>query len=82
MSKFTAGFLFLAFLCFAVSARWWPRRRSRIEERRIRWRAVGQGVLLAASIVYSVYFVLSWNQPTQELDFLGDGPAAWWRGGC
>ena len=76
MSKFTAGILFLAFLCFAVSARWWPLAGLELKERRIRWRAAAQGVLLAASIVYAVYFVLSWNQPTQELDYLGDGPAA------
>ena len=34
------------------------------------------GILVAALVVYAVYFVLSWNEPTDSLGFLGHNMAA------
>ena len=76
LSKFTAGILLLAFVAVTLSLRWKPLPNLDKEARRIRLRATAQGILLAAAIVYAVYLVLSWNQPTDELDYLGAGPIA------
>ncbi len=65
LSKFTAGILLLAFVAVTLSLRWKPLPNLDKEARRTRLRATAQGILLAAAIVYAVYLVLSWNQPTR-----------------
>jgi len=42
--------------------------------RRLRWRGTGRGILMAAAVVYVVYFILSVHQPTDALYRLGHGP--------
>jgi hypothetical protein len=72
LSKFTAGVLFLVFPAFALSTRWLPLPEQPSQQpekkiwRRRRWRATLLGILLAASVVYLVYLILSWNQPTES----------------
>jgi len=77
LTKFSSGFLLFAFAAFRLSLRWLPlpdMPQDREELRawqRLRGRYLWKGILLAAVTVYAVYFVLSWNQPTNALDFLG-----------
>ena len=82
LSKFSAGLLLVTFLTFAVVARFRPLplqpqlgddRKRWIRERR---RAVARAVVVAATIVYCTYFVLSLRQPTDALSLLGTS-AAW-----
>jgi hypothetical protein len=74
--------LLFAFLAFRLSLRWWPLPdlpKDKIERRswrRLRGRYMWKGILLAAATVYVVYFVLSWNQPSDALGFLGHGAAS------
>jgi 4-amino-4-deoxy-L-arabinose transferase-like glycosyltransferase len=63
--KFSAPILLLGLICAGLS------NRGQGAPRKVRWRAFGKGVLLAALVVYAVYFVLSWNQPTTSLARLG-----------
>jgi hypothetical protein len=82
LSKFSSGLLLFSFLAFALSLRWLPiavqpTDRDELHRwRRVRRRYLRKGILLAASIVYAVYFILSWNQPTDSLQLLGHGFAA------
>jgi len=82
LSKFSSGLLVVACIVFALSLRWLPAAHplaGRLEGRAWRsrgWRNTGKGVLWAALIVYAVYFVLSWNQPSDNLAFLGSRPDA------
>ena len=81
LSKFTAGLLLLVFLVFVLSARWRPvagQPAGKDEARgwrRPRWRAAFRGVFLAGAMVYAVYTVFSWNQPTWVLDHIPGGAA-------
>ena len=59
--KFSAPILLFGLICAGLSKR----------SGKVRWRAFGKGVLLAALVVYFVYFVMSWNQPTTSLARLG-----------
>ena len=82
LSKFSSGLLLFGFLAFGLSLRWLPiagqpTDRDELRQwRRVRRRYLRKGILLAALIVYAVYFVLSWNQPTDSLQLLGHGFAA------
>jgi 4-amino-4-deoxy-L-arabinose transferase-like glycosyltransferase len=82
LSKFSSGLLLFGFLAFVLSLRWLPvagqptDRDALRQWRRVRRRYLGKGILLAALIVYTVYFILSWNQPTDSLELLGHGFAA------
>jgi dolichyl-phosphate-mannose-protein mannosyltransferase len=82
LSKFTAGILFFAFVAFALSTRWRPLLGQPIAKaearawRRLRWRAISQGILWAALVVYLFYFIFSLNQTTDVLYRLGHGSAA------
>lgn len=79
LSKFSAGLLLIACVVFALSLRWFPIGGSSASDggsRRRSGRNTAKGVLGAALIVYAVYLILSWNQPTTALDMLGHGPAA------
>jgi Dolichyl-phosphate-mannose-protein mannosyltransferase len=77
LTKFSSGFLLFAFPAFRLSLRWFPLPDvpKDAEElrawRRLRGRYMWKGILLAAVTVYVVYFILSWNQPSSSLDFLG-----------
>ena len=82
LSKFSAGLLFFCFAAFILSLRWRPVAGQPTDEVELReWRrsrrwSLTQGVLFAALFVYAVYFVLSWNEPTDSLNFLGHNVAA------
>ena len=79
LSKFSSGLLLFGFLAFMLSLRWLPiagqpTERDELRQwRRVRRRYLRKGILLAALIVYAVYFILSWNQPTDSLELLGHG---------
>ena len=79
LSKFSWGVLCIAILVFILSTRRWPlaeQPSTRVEARawrKLRWRALRRGALLAALIVYTVYFVFSWNQPVDIPGFGGHG---------
>lgn len=73
LTKFSAGLLFFCFVAFVISLRLRPvpgqpadKAEVRAWRRRRWWRLI-QGTLVAAFVVYAVYFVLSWNQPTDSL---------------
>ena len=80
LSKFSCGILFIAILTFVLSTRWWPLADHPDDKdavrawRKLRWRALRRGALLAAVLVYVVYFVFSWNQPVDIPGFAGHGP--------
>lgn len=82
LSKFSAGLLLIGFLVFALSLRWRPLKSQPSQPEELRaWRALRrrhlwQGILLASVIVYVVYIVLSWHQPSDALKFVGHGPLA------
>ncbi len=82
LSKFSAGLLFFCFAAFILSLRWRPAPEQPADKaelrawRRIRWWSLTKGILFAALVVYAVYFVLSWNEPTDSLYFLGHNAAA------
>jgi len=82
LSKFSAGLLFFCFAAFILSLRWRPAPDQPSDKaelrawRRMRWRSLTKGTLFAALFVYAVYFVLSWNEPTASLSFLGHNVAA------
>jgi 4-amino-4-deoxy-L-arabinose transferase-like glycosyltransferase len=82
LSKFSAGLLFFCFLAFILSLRWRPVPEQPVDKaelrawRRLRWRSLTKGIFCAALVVYAVYFVLSWNEPTDSLGFLGHNMAA------
>lgn len=81
LSKFSSGLLFFGFLAFRLSLRFAPLSQMPTDPaelcswRRLRGRYLWKGILLAALTVYCVYFFLSWNQPTNTLDFLGHSTA-------
>jgi 4-amino-4-deoxy-L-arabinose transferase-like glycosyltransferase len=82
LSKFSAGLLFFCFAAFILSLRWHPAPEQPADKaevrawRRIRWWSLTKGILFAALVVYAVYFVLSWNEPTDSLSLLGHNAAA------
>jgi 4-amino-4-deoxy-L-arabinose transferase-like glycosyltransferase len=82
LSKFSAGLLFFCFPAFILSLRWRPVPEQPTDKaelrawRRLRWRSLTKGIFLAALVAYVVYFVLSWNEPTDSLGFLGTNMAA------
>lgn len=77
LSKFSAAVLFPAFILFALSTRWravpgQPAAKPDARAwRRLRWRATGKGIALAAALVYVVYLIFSWNQSHEVLYLLG-----------
>jgi 4-amino-4-deoxy-L-arabinose transferase-like glycosyltransferase len=82
LTKFSAGLLFFCFFAFILSLRWRPAPEQPADKaelrawRHLRWRSLTKGILIAALVVYAVYFVLSWNEPTDSLGFLGTNVAA------
>jgi len=82
LSKFSSGILFFCFLAFRVSLRLAPFKEMPKDPaelrawRLLRGRYMWKGVAIAALTVYAVYFILSWNQPSDALGFLGHGSAS------
>jgi len=80
LSKFSSGLLVFCFLAFILSLRLRPTAdlpSDKIERRRWRRRrfwSLAKGTLLAGVIVYAVYFVLSWNQPTDSFSVIPHFP--------
>jgi hypothetical protein len=81
LSKFSAGLLFFCFAAFILSLRWRPASQQPIDKaelrawRRLRLWSLFKGVVLAALLVYVVYLILSWNEPTDSLSALGNNSA-------
>jgi hypothetical protein len=81
LSKFSAGLLLFCFLAYLLYLRLAPLPGMPVEKEGLRaWRRVRvgylwKGIFVAAVTVYAVYFILSWNQPTDALDFLGHSAA-------
>jgi hypothetical protein len=86
LSKFTSGVLLIAVLTFVLSTRWWPLVEGPVDKgaahagRKLRWHALRGAALLAAVIVYAVYFVFSLNQPVDIPGLAGHGPLAAFAG--
>jgi hypothetical protein len=82
LSKFSSGLLFFVFPAFALSLRLKPLPEQPIDKielrhwRRQAWRNLAKGTLWAALFVYIVYFVLSWNQPTDSFQIIPHFPAS------
>jgi hypothetical protein len=72
LSKFSSGLLFFVFIAYALSLRCNRLPEQPVEKielrhwRRRAWRNLAKGTLWAGLFVYVVYFVLSWNQPTDS----------------
>jgi hypothetical protein len=86
LSKFSSGILFIAAVTFVLSTRWWALADQPVDKtaarawRKLRWKALRKATLLAAMVVYVVYFVFSWNQPVNIPGFVGHGPLALFGG--
>jgi hypothetical protein len=82
LTKFSSGLLFFVFVTFALSLRWrgvpeQPTDKAlRRAWRRRAWRNLAKATLWAAFFVYVVYFVLSWNQPTDSFSVIPHFPAS------
>jgi hypothetical protein len=82
LSKFSSGLLFLVFVAFALSLRWRGVPEQPTDEaarrawRRRAWRNLAKATLWAALFVYVVYFVFSWNQPTDSFSIIPHFPAS------
>jgi 4-amino-4-deoxy-L-arabinose transferase-like glycosyltransferase len=82
LSKFSSGLLLFAFLALILSLRLRPTTdlpADKLERRRWRrcrlWSLV-KGTLLAGVVVYAVYFVLAWNQPTDSFSVIPHFPSS------
>jgi hypothetical protein len=81
LAKFSSGLLLIACLILAASLCWFPLVSApdgppSSASRRQGWRNLWRGIVWAALLVYAVYFLLSWNQPTGNLAFIGRNPVA------
>jgi hypothetical protein len=82
LSKFSSGLLLLGFLAFRWSLRFWPLPGMPTDSdelrswRKLRGRYMWAGIGVAAFTTYVVYLVLSWNQPSSAMDFLGHSSVA------
>jgi Dolichyl-phosphate-mannose-protein mannosyltransferase len=82
LSKFTGLLLIPVILVLFIQTRFWPTADQPVDKnprkawRKDRWRSVLRGALWAALFVYTLYFVLSWNQPNEALDRIGSGAGA------
>jgi len=82
LSKFSSGLLFFVFVAVALSLRWRgvPEQPTDKAERRAwrrrAWRNLAKATLWAALFVYLVYFVLSWNEPTDSFSVVPHFPAS------
>src|SRR6266568_927336 len=82
LSKFSAGLLFFCFLAFILTIRFRPTKdlptdkAERRAWRRQRLWSLVKGTLLAGVVVYAVYLVLSWDQPTDSFSIIPHFPAS------
>lgn len=82
LSKFSSGVLLFCFLAFRLLLRivalpGMPTDRLELRSwRHVRGRYMWEGIGVSAIVVYVVYLILSWNQPSDSLQFLGHGTAA------
>ena len=82
LCKFSAPILLLGILAAGLTTRWMPVDGQPLDKTerkawlRIRWRATGRALLMAALLVYVFYFVFSWNQPTTALEKIGNSVPA------
>lgn len=80
LSKFSSGLLFFVFPAVALSMRLSPlpeRPTDKAERKRWRrraWRNIAKGTLWAGFFVYVIYFIFSWNQPTDAFDLIPHFP--------
>jgi MYXO-CTERM domain-containing protein len=79
LAKFSSGILIISVISFVLTTRLWPIMSQPADKaaarawRKLRWRALRRGTLLAALVVYAVYFIFSWNQPVDIPGFAGHG---------
>ena len=82
LSKFSSGLLFFVFVAVALSLRWrgvpeQPTDKAALRAwRRRAWRNMASATFWAALFVYVVYFVLSWNEPTDSFNIIPHFPAS------
>ena len=82
LTKFSSGLLFFVFIALALSLRLrggpeQPTEKASLRAwRRRAWRNLTKGTLWAALFVYVVYFVLSWNEPTDSFSVIPHFPAS------
>ena len=82
LSKFSSGLLFFVFVAVALSLRWrgvpeQPTDKAALRAwRRRAWRNMANATFWAALFVYVVYFVLSWNEPTDSFNIIPHFPAS------
>lgn len=82
LSKFSSGLLFFVFPAVAVSMRFWPlpdQPTEKKERRAWRWRAWGniaKATLWASLLVYLVYLIFSWNEPTDSFSMIPHFPVS------
>jgi len=82
LSKFSSGLLFFVFAAYALSLRLKPPAEQPVDKIELRqWRRRARlniflGIMWAALFVYVVYFVLSWNEPTDSFGVIPHFPAS------
>lgn len=82
LSKFSSGLLLFGFLAFRLSLRFLLRPGMPADHhelrawRKLRGRYMWAGIGVAALTTYVAYLVLSWNEPSSALDFLGHSSVA------
>jgi len=82
LSKLSSGLLFFVFVAVALSLRWRgvperPTDQAALRAwRRRAWRNMASATLWASLFVYVVYFVLSWNEPTDSFNIIPHLPAS------
>lgn len=82
LSKFSSGLLFVVFPAVAISMRFWPlpgQPTEKKERRAWRWRAwgnIGKATVWASLVVYLIYLVFSWNEPTASFSMIPGFPSS------
>src|SRR6202158_3215012 len=82
LSKLSSVLLFFVFVAVALSLRWrgvpeQPTDKTGLRSwRRGAWRNMAKATFWASLFVYVVYFVLSWNEPTDSFSVIPHFPAS------
>jgi hypothetical protein len=82
LSKFSSGLLFFVFVAVALSLRFrgvpeQPTDKAALRAwRRRAWRNMANATFWAALFVYVIYFVLSWNEPTDSFNIIPHFPGS------
>jgi hypothetical protein len=82
LSKFSSGLLFFVFVAVVLSLRWryvpeQPTDKAALRAwRRRAWRNMAEATFWAALFVYVIYFVLSWNEPTDSFNIIPHFPGS------